>query len=85
MQGKITTSTARQINLKSALRFLFWSVITGLTFYFIVGHALGYLTNGIRDYFGATLMNAKIWFYRIWQAAQWLSCWGLCNSGKPSA
>lgn len=63
MQQKITTSTAKKINLKSVLKFLFWSVIVALTFYFIVGHAVGYLTNGIPKYFGATLIDAKIWFY----------------------
>jgi uncharacterized membrane protein len=34
-----------------------------LTFYFIVGHIVGYSIKGIPDYFGATLLNAKIWFY----------------------
>ncbi len=52
MQQKITTSTSEKINLKSVLKLLFWSVIVGLTFYFIVGHAVGYLTNGIPKYFG---------------------------------
>ncbi len=56
-------STARQINSKSVVKFLFWSVIVGLTFYFIVSKAVSYLTNGIPEYFGATLMNAELWFY----------------------
>ncbi|MBA4141391.1 MAG: DUF2306 domain-containing protein [Segetibacter sp.] len=34
-----------------------------MTFYFIVAHIVGYATNGIPEYFGATLMNAKVWFY----------------------
>ncbi len=85
MQGKITTSTARQINLKSALRFLFWSVITGLTFYFIVGHALGYLTNGIPDYFGATLMNTRIWFYLHIAGGAMAILLGPLQFWKPSA
>ncbi len=63
MQGKITTSPAEKINLKSLPEILFWSVIVGLTFYFIVGHIVGYSTNGIPKYFGATLIDAKIWFY----------------------
>jgi uncharacterized membrane protein len=63
MQQKSMTSTTEKINLKSVLQFLFWLVIVGLTFYFIVGHAVGYSTKGIPDYFGATLMDAKIWFY----------------------
>jgi uncharacterized membrane protein len=42
---------------------LCWVVIVGLTLYFIVAHIIGYSTNGIPEHFGATLMNAKIWFY----------------------
>ncbi len=63
MQQKMISATAEKTRFKSVLQFLFWSVIVGLTFYFIVGHAVGYLTNGIPEYFRATLMNKKIWFY----------------------
>jgi hypothetical protein len=83
MQQKMITATEKKISSKSVLQFLFWSVMVGLTFYFIVGHAVNYLTNGIPDYFGATLMNTKFGSICILQAVQRLSCWVLCNSGKP--
>ncbi len=63
MKEKITISATESINGKSVIRFLFWLVIIGMTFYFIVAHIVGYATNGIPEYFGATLMNAKVWFY----------------------
>ncbi len=63
MKEKITTSATESINVKSVIRFLFWLVIIGMTFYFIVAHIVGYSTNGIPKYFGPTLMNAKVWFY----------------------
>jgi uncharacterized membrane protein len=63
MQQKFITATPGKISLKFVLRFLFWLIIVGLTFYFVGEHAVGYLTNGIPEYFGATFMNNKIWFY----------------------
>lgn len=63
MKEKITTLATESINVKSVIRFLFWLVIIGMTFYFIVAHIVGYSTNGIPKHFGPTLMNGKIWFY----------------------
>jgi hypothetical protein len=63
MQQKLITATARQINLKSVIQFLFWLAIIEMTFYFIIAHIVGYATKGIPNYFGPTLMNGKIWFY----------------------
>ncbi|MEO5783424.1 MAG: DUF2306 domain-containing protein [Ginsengibacter sp.] len=60
MQTK--SKPAKQINANDLIRFLCWSVIVGMTFYFIASHIIRYSNKGFPLFFGDTLMNKKIFF-----------------------
>lgn len=63
MQSRPTYPSESSLTLASALRFIFWSVLVGMTLYFIAGHLVKYATKGIPDFFGDTFWNKRVWFY----------------------
>ncbi len=58
-----TTNTSSRINPNDVIRFLCWSVIVGMTFYFIASNLIRYSNKGLPLSFGDTLLNKKIFFF----------------------
>jgi uncharacterized membrane protein len=57
------TNQSKSINANDVIRFLCWSVIVGMTFYFISGRMISYYNKGLPQTFGDTFLNKKIFFY----------------------